>query len=161
ETTTAIDQAHPTERVTPRDGCKHPAAPDGSSTRIDRRARRHRDGRTGRCPAWRRRTSPLHGGGPASQTANEKGQLRFPVLPPGLYVLDVELQGFATYHEEDILIGAGATIERTTILKLAGLAESVVVEGTGSRIEARDPGFATRFGPEDLAAIPVRRVSMF
>ena len=46
-------------------------------------------------------------------------------------------------------------------LNLAGLAESLVVEGAGSRIEARDPGFGTRFGPEDLNAIPTRRASMF
>src|SRR5467141_3708312 len=29
--------------------------------------------------------------GPATTTTNEKGQLRFPVLPPGPYVLDIEL----------------------------------------------------------------------
>ena len=105
--------------------------------------------------------SPALIGGPATLTTNEKGQLRFPALPPGTYVLDIEMQGFATLHEEDIRIGAGATIERTAVLKLGGLAESVVVEGTGSRIEARDPGFGTRFGPEDLKAIPTRRSSMF
>jgi hypothetical protein len=76
-------------------------------------------------------------------------------------VLDIEFQGFTAYHEEDIPIGVGATIERTAILTLAGLAESVVVEGAGSRIEARDPGFGTRFGPEDLTAFPTRRASMF
>jgi hypothetical protein len=57
-------------------------------------------------------------------------------------------------HEADILIGAGATIERTVALTLAGIAESVVVEGAGSRIEARHPGFGNRFGPEDIKAIP-------
>jgi hypothetical protein len=100
-------------------------------------------------------------GGPATLTTNEKGQLRFPTLPPGSYMLDIEMQGFAPYHEEDIRIGAGATIERTAVLRLAGVEESIVVEGAGSRIEARDPGFGTRFGPEDLKAIPVRRFSMF
>ena len=106
-------------------------------------------------------SSPALIGGPATLTTNEKGQLRFPALPPGPYVLDIEFQGFTTYHEEDIPIGVGATIERTAVLTLAGLAESVVVEGAGSRIEARDPGFGTRFGPEDLNAIPTRRSSMF
>ena len=100
-------------------------------------------------------------GGSETLTTNEKGQLRFPALPPGLYLLDIEAQGFSAYHEEDIRIGVGATIERTAVLTVAGLAESVVVEGAGSRIEARDPGFATRFGLEDLKAIPTRRVSMF
>ena len=106
-------------------------------------------------------TSPALIGGVQTLTTNEKGQLRFPVLPPGRYGLDIEYSGFAAYHEEDIQIGAGATIERTTVLKLAGVAESIVVEGAGSRIEARDPGFGTRFGPEDLRAIPTRRSSMF
>ena len=100
-------------------------------------------------------------GGPVTVPTNEKGQLRFPVLAPGTYVLDVELKGFATHHEEDIRIGAGATIERMVVLKLAGLAESVVVDGAGSRIEARASGFETRFDAEYLRAIPTRRSSMF
>ena len=94
-------------------------------------------------------------------TTNEKGQLLFPALPPGMYLLDITMTGFATLHEADIVIGAGATLERTVVLKVAGVAESVVVEGAGSRIEARSPGFGTRFGPEDIAAIPTRRASMF
>ena len=105
--------------------------------------------------------SPALIGGSATQTTNQKGQLRFPALPPGPYVLDIESPGFTSYHEDNVSIGAGATIERTAVLKLAGFAESVVVEGAGSRIEARDPGFGTRFGPEDLDAIPTRRASMF
>jgi hypothetical protein len=78
-----------------------------------------------------------------------------------VYLLEIAMEGFSTLSEADIVIGAGATIERTVILKLAGLAESVVVEGAGSRIEARNPGFGTRFGPEDIVAIPTRRASMF
>ena len=105
--------------------------------------------------------SPALIGGPARLVTNEKGQLRFLALPPGLYVLDISLLGFATYHEEDIRIGAGATIERTTMLRVAGVEESIVVQGAGSRIEARDPGFGTRFGQDDLTAIPTRRASMF
>ncbi len=108
-----------------------------------------------------RLSSPALIGGVATSTANDKGQLRFPTLPPGSYTLDIEMPGFGSYHEEDIWIGAGATIERTAILHPAGRQESIVVEGAGSRMEARDPGFATRFGPQDIRAIPVRRFSMF
>ena len=106
-------------------------------------------------------SSPVLIGGPIASTTNEKGQLRFPVLPPGSYVLDVTVEGFTSYNESDLRLGAGATIERTVILELAGLAESVVVEGAGSRIDARDPGFGTRFGSDDLETIPTRRSSMF
>jgi hypothetical protein len=108
-----------------------------------------------------RLTSPALIGGQETLTTDETGQMRFPILPPGDYVLDIELQGFASYHEAEIRIGAGATRERTAVLQLAGVAESIVVQGAGSRIEARDPGFGTRFGPEDVRSIPTRRNSMF
>src|SRR6266545_1741833 len=106
-------------------------------------------------------SSPALIGGVETVTTNEKGQLRFPALPPGPYALDVEVQGFKAYHEENIRIGVGATIERTVVLNVAELKESVVVEGAGSRIEARGSGFETRFGPEDIKSIPTRRFSMF
>jgi len=106
-------------------------------------------------------SSPALIGGPETLITNEKGQLRFPALPPGQYVLDIEAPGFAPYHEEHIRIGAGATIERTTVLNVAGITESLVIEGAGSLIEARGSGFETRFGPEYLKEIPVRRFSMF
>jgi hypothetical protein len=106
-------------------------------------------------------TSPALIGGPSTVTTNEKGQLRFAVLPSGSYALDIEAPGFATYHEGDISIGAGATIERTTVLNVASVTESVVVEGRGSSLEARGSGFGTRFGPDTIKAIPTRRSSMF
>ena len=100
-------------------------------------------------------------GGSLTVTTNDKGQLRFPVLTPGTYAVDIELTGFDPYHEEGLSIGAGSTLERTAVLKVAGIAESVVVEGGGSRIEARSSGFETRIGLDYLQAIPTRRFSMF
>jgi hypothetical protein len=106
-------------------------------------------------------TSPALMGGPATMTTNEKGQLRFPVLPPGGYAIEITMPGFEKYREEGIQIGAGATVDRMVVLTLAGVAQSVVVEGTGSRIDARNPGVATRFALEDIRTIPTRRSSMF
>jgi hypothetical protein len=100
-------------------------------------------------------------GGTNTQITNDKGQFRFPALPPGQYLLEIEFPGFTTFHEADIRIGVSSTIERTAEMKVAGVAQSISVEGAGSRIEARDPGFGTRFGLEDLKAIPTRRSSMF
>src|SRR5215467_6671751 len=108
-----------------------------------------------------RATSPALIGGPTTMITDETGHLRFPVLAPGSYVLDIEAPGFAPYHEQDIRIGASATIERTVVLKVAAVAESIVVQGSGSSLEARGSGFETRFGEDYLKTIPVRRYSMF
>ena len=53
--------------------------------------------------------SPSLTGGLVTLTTNERGQLRFPSLPPGIYELKISMPGFATSIEPDILIGAGAT----------------------------------------------------
>ena len=99
-------------------------------------------------------------GGTLTSTTNEKGQLRFQALPPGIYTLDVELKGFAPYRVSDISIGAGSTREIPVILTAAD-SVSVVVEGTSSRLDARDPGFGTRFTREDFQSTPTRRASMY
>ena len=57
-------------------------------------------------------SSPALIGGLASTTTNDAGQWRYPVLAPGSYVVDVELTGFAAYHEEDLRIGAGRDTRR-------------------------------------------------
>ncbi|MEO5821355.1 MAG: TonB-dependent receptor [Vicinamibacteraceae bacterium] len=98
-------------------------------------------------------------GGPVIVTTNEKGQLRFPALPPGPYVIDIEMPGFVAYHEEDVAIGAGSTIERTAVLNVSGVTESVSVQG--SRLDARGSGVGARFGSEGMSRIPTRRSSMF
>jgi len=99
-------------------------------------------------------------GGPATARTNEKGQLRFQALPPGLYALEVAMDGFSPYREVDITVGAGATIERFVVLPVSGIAVAIDVDG-GSRIEARGSGFETRFGPDYIKNIPGRRFSLF
>ncbi len=100
-------------------------------------------------------------GGLLTMTTDELGKLRFPVLVPGSYIIDIEQPGFARYHEEDVYIGAGATLSRRIVLKVGAVAESIVITGSGSRVEARSSGFETRFRSDDLRRIPTRRFSMF
>jgi hypothetical protein len=99
-------------------------------------------------------------GGPASSVTNDRGQLRFQALPPGLYVLEIRMDGFAPHRDEGIAVGAGATIERVVVLTVAGVALAVDVEA-GSRVEARGSGFETRFGADYIRDIPGRRYSLF
>jgi len=105
-------------------------------------------------------SSPALIGGPASATTNEKGQLRFLALPPGLYSLEVHMDGFTPFRDHDVAVGVAATIERSVTLAVAGIVEVVNVEAS-SRIEARGSGFETRFGTGYIRDIPGRRFSLF
>ena len=63
-----------------------------------------------------RASSPALIGRELTTRTNERGQWWFPNLPPGMYVLDIEVPGFQAHRELDIRIGAGATIERLVVL---------------------------------------------
>jgi hypothetical protein len=91
---------------------------------------------------------------------NERGQFRFVSLAAGDYSLDVDMSGFAAYHEDHISVEVQGSSERTVVLKVGSIAESISVEG-GTIVDPQRTGFATRFGQETLSAIPVRRFSMF
>src|SRR6187401_3091013 len=73
-----------------------------------------------------RLSSPTPMGGPAMVVTDAQGQFRFLAVAPGVYTLDVELRGFAPVHDQNIRIGAGATLSRTVVLMVAGSAESIV-----------------------------------
>jgi hypothetical protein len=106
-------------------------------------------------------SSPALIGGPGTTTTNSKGQLRFTNLPPGTYGLIVAVQGFTTFRAQDVLIGVSMTTDVAVVLQVAGISQSVEVESASSRMGGRTPGVGTRFGPEDLAAIPTRRSGVF
>jgi hypothetical protein len=99
-------------------------------------------------------------GGTATVTANDQGQFRFPSLAPGQYEVQVDLASFATYREAGIWVDLHANVERTVILQLAGIAESVAVDA-GTAVDAEESGLANRFPLPMLEAVPVRRFSMF
>src|SRR5689334_14788062 len=65
-------------------------------------------------------TSAVLIGGPAIQLADDRGQFRFPALPPGTYALEIGYPGFTAIREQDIRIAVGATIERLIALNPAG-----------------------------------------
>ena len=93
-------------------------------------------------------------------TSNDKGQWRFPVLPPGQYLVTVELPPkFAAYRNAGLSVGAGETIELAVVLQLAGVAETVTVDAAS--INSRSSGLETRFGPDYIRTVPSRRFSMF
>jgi hypothetical protein len=102
-------------------------------------------------------SSPALIGGASTQVTDERGELRFYALPPGMYVLDIAMQGFVPVREAGISIGAGTTIQTMPILTIARIAESVSVAAAGPRVDVRNPGASIRFDAAQLETLPTRR----
>ena len=123
-----------------------------------------KDAQGGALPgAAMRVSSPALIGGPVTavdQRARDSSVSRR--CRPGPYALDIELPGFASYHEEDIRLGAGATIE--THGDPRSRRHRGIDRRRRSRLadrSARPQDSAPVLRPDDLKAIPTRRASMF
>ena len=121
-----------------------------------------KDGSGGAIPgATVRVTSPALIGAERRMVSSDRGQWRFPVLPPGIYVLTVEAAPqFSAYREDAIAVGGGQTVERAVVLAVPGVTESVTVWAAAD-VHPRTGGIETRFGPDFIRTVPTRRYSMF
>jgi len=105
-------------------------------------------------------TSPSLIEGSSVQVSNGKGQFRFLGLEPGIYRLEVELEGFAPYREEGIRIRVGGAIERNIALPPASFTELVVVTGEGPLVDTREFSVATNYSSLAIRNTPVLRDSL-
>jgi hypothetical protein len=56
------------------------------------------------------------------------GQFSAPVLPPGMYHLSVELDGFATIRQNELVVTVGSTVNLHLAMEPKGVTETVEVE---------------------------------
>jgi hypothetical protein len=112
--------------------------------------------------------SPAMIAGSQSTVTEANGTYRFPALPPGLYTVTVELQGFTTARRENVRLLLGQTITVDHTLTVGGLQESVMVSGAAPVVDVRSSSaqknlpqevmefipFTSRFGPAAMLLAP-------
>src|SRR5258708_37198373 len=95
--------------------------------------------------------------GKQQSITNEKGQYRFPLLPPGDYQIVYELSGFATIERQGIRVGIGFNAEVNVKMEVASLKESVTVSGQSPVIDTQNTNVQNNFTADMMAAIPNAR----
>lgn len=107
-------------------------------------------------------------GGPRSTSTDATGQYRFRSLAPGIYRMQVELQGFKSYVRDNVRLELGQTIDAHATLEIGAVEETVTVTGespvvdmTTSAAQKNLPKevlelipFTNRFGPGAMLAAP-------
>jgi hypothetical protein len=108
------DQIHSSNR-----GSVHPTGARVGAG-FDRCARRNRPRCAGRRATGRGGPRELAGadGRTHDRDDERQGAAALPRVPPGIYELDIELEGFSSFHVGGIRIAAGATIKKNAVLKL-------------------------------------------
>jgi hypothetical protein len=84
----------------------------------------------------------------------DSGAYRFPSLPPGVYSVKVDLQGFQTVTRENVNVIVGATTPIDLTMKVAALAETVTVTGASPVIDTTSANVAVNLSEQLLQGTP-------
>jgi len=112
--------------------------------------------------------SPALIGGSRSTVTDAGGVFRFPSLPPGLYAIRVELEGFKPVTRENVRLQLGQTITVDVTLEIGGVQETVTVTGESPIVDVKSSAaqknlpqeilenvpFTNRFGPGAMLLAP-------
>jgi len=87
----------------------------------------------------------------------ERGSYRFPAIPPGLYTVSFELEGFTTLVREEIRVSLGVTITLNVTLDIATLEEVITVTGETPLVDVKSTKIGNVFDKTLMDYIPGAR----
>jgi hypothetical protein len=99
-------------------------------------------------------SSPSLVAGSATGVTDSGGVNRFPSLPPGVYSVRVELQGFRPMVRENLSVLTGQTTPLDMTLTVATLAETVTVTGASPVVDTTSANVSTNLSEQLLQATP-------
>ena len=83
-----------------------------------------------------------------------RGEYQFVELPPGAYRVEYEVTGFAKLVREEIRLTTGFAARVDVVLKVASVAETVVVSGASPLVDVTNTRGGTTVSKELLASTP-------
>ncbi len=98
--------------------------------------------------------SPVLVAGTMTGVTDSGGVNRFPSLPPGVYTVTVELQGFRTVIRENVVVQIGQTTPLDLPLTVATVAETVTVTGASPVIDTTSANVSVNLSEQLLQSTP-------
>ena len=99
--------------------------------------------------------------GAPTVTSSVAGTYRFAALPPSIYELEFELQGFTTLKRTAVAVAVGSAVEINVILGVGRATEMITVEGSGPVVNSAAAEVSTTYNREWVENAPTKRFSYF
>ena len=90
-------------------------------------------------------------------TSEANGEFALTALPTGRYTLKIELQGFKTYTNDSLELGAGQTVRQTFTIEVGQLSETVTVSERAPLIETASAAQKESLGTIEVRNLPLAR----
>src|SRR5262249_52904795 len=98
------------------------------------------------------------GGAPATFTTDNRGEFRFLNLAPSdRYTIKIELSGFSTLEQRNVIVNLGKNTELRVTLKLSKVEAQVTVTGEAPLLDTRKVGTGTTVTRVEMDMIPNAR----
>lgn len=95
--------------------------------------------------------------GSLSTTTDSSGGFRFPIVPPGSYIVKAELAGFKTVEQRDIQVGLDRAVQLSLKMEVASVMETITVTGGAPVIDTSSVTSGVNATAELFNRLPVAR----
>ncbi len=99
--------------------------------------------------------------GKRTAVTSAKGTFVFLTVPPGTFTLTASLPGFKTYIQEDIILGAGSTVDLKVVMEMGAIEEQVTVIASSPIVDVKTSTVDSRLERELLAKLPTSRDAFY
>ena len=99
--------------------------------------------------------------GKRATVTSAKGTFIFMNVPPGKIVMTVSLAGFKTWIQDNLILGAGSTLEVNPSLQAGAIEEQVTVTAASPIVDVKTSTVDSRLDSELLAKLPTSRDAFY
>jgi len=99
--------------------------------------------------------------GKRSAVTSAKGTYVFLNVPPGTFTLTASLPGFKTSVQENIILGAGSTVDIKVTMEMGAIEEQVTVIAASPIVDVKTSTVDSRLEREMLARLPTTRDAFY
>jgi len=95
--------------------------------------------------------------GKFTSISSQNGNFRFLALPPGLYELRCELEGFKTVIRQNVDVALGKSVTLNILMETTTLKEEITVSGRTGAIDVRKTNVGVNISKEMIESVPTAR----
>jgi hypothetical protein len=99
--------------------------------------------------------------GKRSALTSAKGIFVFLNVPRGTFKLTASMPGFKTYVQEDVILGAGSTVDIKVVMQIGAIEEQVTVVAASPIVDVKTSTVDSRLEREMLAKLPTTRDAFY